>query len=376
MSGHERERLSAYLDGELAPAERAAVAAHLDACGECQARLAELGAADEAAAALPLEAPAGYFESFPARVRARLEPRPARRARRLPAWTWAAAAALLLAVVTPLTLLRRPHMAPSVPPGESRAAPVAAREARQAASPAPAAGRDELAKLAPAAGRPTAAPPSPAAPPPPKREATFAAPPSEPDTRALDSAAGTPAPHAVAASAAAAPETMAAEAEADVAALADAARPREAAAGPARNQAATFEERKAVRKDEAAPPEEARGRAAAAPAAAAPAGGPPLAAGLLAADPEWQRLDAARPRTAAGLRALREEWRAFADRDPKGPLADAARVRAIEAALAAWRVSLDPRDEAQLRKDVAAYLERDDAAQKERVRALAGPERR
>ena len=61
MNGHERERLSAYLDGELAPAERAKVAAHLGACAECAARLAELAAVDEAAAALPAEAPHGYF---------------------------------------------------------------------------------------------------------------------------------------------------------------------------------------------------------------------------------------------------------------------------------------------------------------------------
>lgn len=368
MSGHEHERLSAYLDGELAPAERVVVAAHLEACGECQARLAELRAADEAAAALPLEAPPGYFESFPARVRARLEPRPARRARTLPAWTWVAAAALLLAVVTPLTLLRRPHVAPSVPLGEAPAAPVATREARQAASPAPGAGRDELAKLAQAPSRPAAAPEAPVEPAPPKREATFAAPPGEPDTRALDSAAGAPSPRATATRPAAAPETMAAEGEADVAVLAHSTRQREAAAESARNQAATFEESKAVRKDEAAPREEARGRVAAAPASA-----PPVAAGLLGADAEWQRLDGARPRTAAGFRALREQWRAFADRDPGGPRADAARVRSIEAALAAWRVSLDPRDEAQFRSDAAAYLERDDAAQKDRVRSLAEP---
>ena len=43
-SGHEHERLSAYLDGELAPAERARLAAHLEACAECTARLAELAA--------------------------------------------------------------------------------------------------------------------------------------------------------------------------------------------------------------------------------------------------------------------------------------------------------------------------------------------
>src|SRR5206468_2081891 len=49
-----------------------------------------------------------YFGPVPGRVRARLE-RPAPRVRqvplRLPAWTWAAAAALVLGVVTPLTMV-------------------------------------------------------------------------------------------------------------------------------------------------------------------------------------------------------------------------------------------------------------------------------
>ncbi|HSD65163.1 MAG TPA: zf-HC2 domain-containing protein, partial [Vicinamibacteria bacterium] len=112
MSGHERERLSAYLDRELPPDERLMVEAHLAGCAGCTALLAELAAADEAAAALPAEAPAGYFESFPARVRSRLGPRKAQApARRLPAWTWAAAAGLLLAIVVPLTLRQLPPTA-------------------------------------------------------------------------------------------------------------------------------------------------------------------------------------------------------------------------------------------------------------------------
>ena len=63
---------------------------------------------DEAVASIAAEAPQGYFETLPARVRSRLEPKAA--TRRVPVWTWAAAAALLLAVVTPLTLLRRPEV--------------------------------------------------------------------------------------------------------------------------------------------------------------------------------------------------------------------------------------------------------------------------
>ena len=39
----EEGRLRAYLDGELAGAEREAVARHLDGCGECAGRAEELG---------------------------------------------------------------------------------------------------------------------------------------------------------------------------------------------------------------------------------------------------------------------------------------------------------------------------------------------
>jgi len=128
VSGHERERLSAYLDGELPPVERAEVTAHLAACPDCAAVLADLAAVDAGAARLPAEAPEGYFDRFPARVVARLEVAPKGRGRpwRPPVWTWAAAAALLLAVVTPLTLNR--------PPAREAPAPAAAVRPASAAS--------------------------------------------------------------------------------------------------------------------------------------------------------------------------------------------------------------------------------------------------
>ena len=85
MTLHERERLSAWLDGELSPDERAEVEAHLAACEECAALLAEMGAVDELARELPVEAPAGYFETFPAGVRSRIEGRAPRNDRGSPA---------------------------------------------------------------------------------------------------------------------------------------------------------------------------------------------------------------------------------------------------------------------------------------------------
>jgi anti-sigma factor RsiW len=96
MNAHVLEQLSAYLDGELGREESAAVQGHLSACAACAQRLEELAALDDVARALPADAPPGYFEELPARVRARLEAR--QRVPRWPVWSWAAAAVLRLAV--------------------------------------------------------------------------------------------------------------------------------------------------------------------------------------------------------------------------------------------------------------------------------------
>ncbi len=52
---HWTDRLSEYLDGELAPAERAACEAHLATCASCQRVLAGLASVVRAAASLPPE---------------------------------------------------------------------------------------------------------------------------------------------------------------------------------------------------------------------------------------------------------------------------------------------------------------------------------
>src|SRR5258706_16013360 len=57
MNEHPRLQLSAYLDEALSPAERAAVATHLDGCPSCRARLADLRATSRLVAALPALAP-------------------------------------------------------------------------------------------------------------------------------------------------------------------------------------------------------------------------------------------------------------------------------------------------------------------------------
>ena len=82
VSGHERERLSAYLDGELAAAERAAVEAHLAACAECAALLADLAAVDARGRRAARRRPrTATSRRFPSRVVARLGAAPATRAR-------------------------------------------------------------------------------------------------------------------------------------------------------------------------------------------------------------------------------------------------------------------------------------------------------
>ncbi|HET8645069.1 MAG TPA: zf-HC2 domain-containing protein, partial [Vicinamibacteria bacterium] len=129
---HSLERLCAFLDGELSPAERAEVEAHLRECATCRQELDGLLAVDAAARELTVAAPPGYFEAFPGRVRQRLA---ARRRRAVPAWTLAAAAAVLLAVLTPLTLRERSAPAPTSARESLRSQPTPAAQA-PAAPPA------------------------------------------------------------------------------------------------------------------------------------------------------------------------------------------------------------------------------------------------
>jgi hypothetical protein len=394
MSAHERERLAAWLDGELAPAERAAVEAHLAGCEECAALLAKLGAVDALARELPAPAPAGHFETFPARVRARIESAPRARAVtpttrwRMPGWTWAAAAVLVLAVVTPLTLDRLDRDgAPALP----EAAVVAPK-----AAAAPAEAREEHDEALPADGE--QAPEAPA-----EREAG----------RRLEDRAGEPSPAFAAApppeaklGAASRPETPSpvrgAEAPRLVGAPARESRARERrraapasipeapvlAEGEAREEALTTapDLRRQVPTDdvvgrdaapEAAPAEATAPRKdqRAAPPAVQAQGGLVSQEKKGVLDPEeartFARLASGTPSSADAWRERREEWRGFVTAHPQSRQVDEARVRVIEAGLEAWRAGGDPDDLTRARADADAYLERSDARQSERVlRAL------
>jgi hypothetical protein len=372
LSGHERERLSAFLDGELPSGERAEVESHLAACAECAARLARLSAADDAAAALPAEAPEGYFDTFPSRVRARLESgRKAAVRTRVPAWTWAAAAALLLAVITPLTLRHGLRTEEEARPSASAPAPAGKAErdlgsaAQERPLPPPAA-------TAPSETAPTPAAPAAGSAP---RGRLLQAPP--PAAEAPPPAA--PAPHPAAPAGAAPRETEELAREGLFA--------REPPSPPARDETARAQV--SAREDDsvrqfggvaseganrakaagAAPEANVTAEATAPMLSAAGAGREARAARFDKEDP-FRRLEAKNPRSAAGWRRLREQWSALAAAEANPERADEARVRALVAAREAWRASGDPRDEAVLRAGAEGYLRRDDARQRPRVEGL------
>jgi hypothetical protein len=262
-------------------------------------------------------------------------------------WALAAAAAVVLALITPRVLVRDqrarvPQAAPAPvatlagrgPEAVAPAAPEEARSrvadaeapARRAESAAPPAVRSEQRRLAEPA--PLGAPPAPAAT-------------SEPAREQSKNAAGAPPTQGYAA----APPAEMDEVQA--------ARPQTAA--PAK-------------KMEGAPntarEEEAKGRrdkvalgAAQDRAADAPAG-----------EDGFQRLARRTVSSADEARALRDAWGALARDLGTGSRADEARVRAVEAGIEAWRRSGDEGDRAAAQRDARAYLERPDALQPARVR--------
>lgn len=389
MSAHVIEQLSAYMDGELAAAERQAIGAHLRLCAECARHLEDLAAVDELARALPAEAPAGYFDSLPARVRFKTTARP-RRALRMPAWSWAAAAAVLLAVIVPLTLEHRPG-----PPAVATTEGPSAASAPPAASVAPPAPTTEPAKKEAPFGEPQA-PARLASGDEAKRNRVDAL---RDDVKAREQAAFAVAPAPPAAPVAAQAEGPRSEAGPPPAALGKAeggtarapaagappsatpgrvaqavpyaTAPEEALLeGPAGQHLREPEEEKDVA--EALPPAEEAGKLESPRATGA--------VGLRDADKARRKarpavltfgsLLAEAPSSAEEARRVRERWRAFLLQAPPASEADEARVRLVEVGLKAWQLSNDPADLSLLKRDAEDYLRRDDAAQGDRVRRL------
>jgi hypothetical protein len=415
VSGHVLERLSAYLDGEILVTERQAIDVHLRECAECARRLEELAAVDEAARRMPLPEPPGYFEAFPARLRERLgreQPSAAPVHWRLPAWTWAAAAALFLAVITPAVLRRGSPPAPGAP---EYPAPAAADAVSSGVpSPAPAAPREAAeARLETAASAP------------PATYAYAQAPQAKAKARANDASLEADRAASLAKKADAPVEgklagrleqqpSEAAPVTGEATPLAEDAQQRlrdlgYVGAGAERPAAEPVGQSQVAPRtapgtvggfapapalptiSPAPPPTEAdrkddRGRRQAPGAKrelgpekqAAPEAQPPAdgyAAKAMPASPsapeaEHRRLAATSPRSALEARTLRGRWLELARRQTDATLADEARVRAILASADAYRLSGLPADLEVLRADVAAYLARPDARQSDRVRAL------
>jgi len=318
-----------------------------------------LRAVDPAACELPARAPDGYFDSFATRVRQRIEKEPAVRRRaawRPPVWSWAVAAALLLAVVTPITLDRKEEALPG------RAVPAAP------AAPAPAA------KLAAPLASPAAATASPeqrADSAPPRRtraeEPKVLVPPRQP---LMKTAPVVPVPQS-------APtlayrdqreeETNRAVTQAGASGAVAAQTPAAPAPQPAPAVAAPREQKMKAAAVEAPGPLRVADEVRAGPAGAGAAG---RGVGYTDEDAAFQQLERLRPTDVASWRELRERWRAFAAVHPAAAQADEARVRVIAAGLELWRLGAGAVDEARFRRDAESYLARQGAPQKPRVRAM------
>jgi anti-sigma factor RsiW len=411
------ERLSAYLDDELDAEERAFLDAHVRDCAECAAHLADLASVDDAARQVPLVVPDGYFEDFAPRVRARLGERTTRRRFGPPAWGWAVAAALLLAVVTPLALQR--SQAPALDRAKTAAS---SSEGARGGFDQGAHGLPPATVAVPEAPRP--APPAAAAPRPAdaaSEQDAFADRTLEGRLARRDRDAPAPALSEDALPAVAAPPALRTEPEQPKRAVAEAQKEKleatDAVGKKVDDERPPAEERTA---GYVAPPPPATNQrqygpraqnstypSAPAPAAkavvaaeskdkqqageatlekAADAGGAGASStmqetvevspstrysGTGEASAKFRSMaEETAPRTDADARRMREAWRAFAAEHPDHPQADEARVRTVEAGALAYRLGRRPQDRETAMRDARAYLERAAAPQAARVQAV------
>jgi Putative zinc-finger len=372
MSDHVLDRLSAFLDEELPAREQATVEGHLRDCSACASHLDLLRSVDAEARALPVPVPDGYFDTLPGRIRGRLE-ETRRPDRGIPVWTWALAAALVLGVVTPLTMqrsrLETPGRAVTLP-SVTHPAPTAAVDTGAVENEVKKDGsepklREEIAGADQSELR--------AAAPPPAATARLE-PPAKGEADELQDARERSAPAVAPRARPSGPGGTDSQQQAslqgpEATAFAEAPVEAPAAAPPAGERRADAQE---VARDEGLVAK--RGLEAPRPQGS---GGAATAAGrvssaVASSDEKVFRIlhDAMAPATLASLRERREAWRSFTRDFPSSPRADEARVRVIETGAEAWRMGGDSADLSGAREDAAAYLAREDAAQVPRVRAV------
>ena len=155
-----KEKLSAFLDGELNDAERADVLAHLGTCGACQAYLAELNAMRDAFDDMEaVDAPDGFAGGVLARLHEEEQSAWAAKApKRHIAWRrWAGLAACAAVVLLAGSMWRFTHLGKGAPmlvnggSGADNAAESAAAQSMlttASSAPATAAAAPEVPKLA------------------------------------------------------------------------------------------------------------------------------------------------------------------------------------------------------------------------------------
>ena len=89
-----RDRISAYLDGELTGEECRELLAHLESCGDCRMYLDSELAIREALAGLETSAPEGFEARVMEKIRAEAGAAPEKKTAAFPGWRrWAALAA-------------------------------------------------------------------------------------------------------------------------------------------------------------------------------------------------------------------------------------------------------------------------------------------
>lgn len=332
---------------------------------------------DAALEGLPIEAPAGYFESFARRVTARIGAEDTLRAgeRRLgrwrpavPAWGWAAVAALLVAVATPWTL--REMGGPAVAPGQDAGSAGVSAERRHRQGPllTPGGPTDGPARSASAPVDPARESP--------RRQASattapgVAAPPAAAAPRVPPPAAAVPpaAPLLPSPGPAASGAVEGGGRSAEMEALADA--PDEVAKGgseQARREAARPGISGEVQGMVPAP----AGGSGRAKAAGSAADVTPAESTEAARRIAFAALAARRAHTLVEWRRLRDDWAAFVRSSPPGDaLTDDAAVRLVEAAVGAARVSGAVVDVVAAREAGRDYLGTAAPRQRERVLAL------